>query len=174
MLTDRESNVLADDEEGNTIVETVDSSGAVLDSCGNIIAAGDVERNVGLNDGEGNVVAIDEKGNTIVEAADGSGAVLGFDGNIIAAGDAEGNMVLTDGEGSAVVGLLNTTTGGISVSKVGSLGVRRRRGTTKCMLGWFRMILVLTTTRLSAQLIQRIGQRRVFMFSVIQKRLKQS
>ena len=73
VLTDRESNVLADDEEGNTIVETVDSSGAVMDSCGNIIAAGDVERNVGLNDGEGNVVAIDKKGNTIVEAADGSG-----------------------------------------------------------------------------------------------------
>ena len=46
VLTDRESNVLADDEEGNTIVETVDSSGAVLDSCGNIIAVGDVEGNV--------------------------------------------------------------------------------------------------------------------------------
>ena len=128
---------------------------------------------MGLTDGEDNVVAVNGEGNTIVEAADGSGAVLDFDGNIIAAGDAEGNMVLTDGEGSAVVGLLNTATGDISVSKVDSLGVRRRRGTTKCMLGWFRMILVLTTTRLSAQLIQCIGQRRVFMFSVIQKRLKQ-
>ena len=56
--------------------------GKVMDSDGNIVAAGDAEGNVVLTDEEGNVLAADEKGNTIVEAAVGSGAVLGSNGNI--------------------------------------------------------------------------------------------
>ena len=36
VLTDVEGNVLASDEEGTTIIEAVDGSGAVLDSNGNI------------------------------------------------------------------------------------------------------------------------------------------
>ena len=43
------NNVLAVDEEGNTIVEAADGSGVVMDSGGNIIAAGDAEGNVVLS-----------------------------------------------------------------------------------------------------------------------------
>ena len=48
----------------------------MLDSDGNIVAAGDAEGNLVMINGEGNVLATDEEGNTFVEAADGSGAVL--------------------------------------------------------------------------------------------------
>ena len=69
VLTDGKGNgyVLAIDEEGNTIAEAVDGSGVVLDSEGNIIAAGDPEGNVVLTDGEGNVIGV-EGGNTIISS----------------------------------------------------------------------------------------------------------
>ena len=49
VLTDGKGNgyVLAIDEEGNNIAEAVDGSGVVLDSGGNIIAAGDVDADRG-------------------------------------------------------------------------------------------------------------------------------
>ena len=46
--------------------QATDISGAVMESDGNIVAAGDAEGNVVLTDGEGNVLAANEKGNTIV------------------------------------------------------------------------------------------------------------
>ena len=51
VLTDGEGNVLAADEEGNTIVEAADSSGVVQASVGNIVAAWDAEGNVVLTGG---------------------------------------------------------------------------------------------------------------------------
>ena len=65
--------------------QAAEISGEVMESDGNIVAAGDAEGNVVLTDEEGNVLAADEKGNTIVEAAVGSGAVLGSNGNILKA-----------------------------------------------------------------------------------------
>ena len=59
------NNVLAVDEEGNTIVEAADGSCVVMDSGGNIIAAGDAEGNVVLSNGEGNVIVLSKEGNTI-------------------------------------------------------------------------------------------------------------
>ena len=59
-------NVLAVDEEGNTIVEAAECSVVMMDSGGNIIAAGDAEGNVlVLTNGEGNVLAANKMGNTI-------------------------------------------------------------------------------------------------------------
>ena len=60
VLTDGKGNgyVLAIDEEGNTIAEAVDGSSVVMDSGGNIIAAGDAEGNVVLIDGESNVICV--------------------------------------------------------------------------------------------------------------------
>ena len=72
VLTDGKSNgnnVLAVDEESNTIVEAADGSGVVMDSGGNIIAAGDDEGNVVLSDGEGNVIALSKEGNTIISSS---------------------------------------------------------------------------------------------------------
>ena len=45
VLTDGEGNFFAA-EEGNTIVKAAESSGAVMDSDGNIVLAGDAEGNV--------------------------------------------------------------------------------------------------------------------------------
>ena len=51
VLTDGKGNgyVLAIDGEGNTIAEAVDGSSVVMDSGGNIIAAGDAERQRGAH-----------------------------------------------------------------------------------------------------------------------------
>ena len=61
VLTDGKGNgnVLAVDEGGNNIAEAADGSGVVMDSRGNIIAAGDAEGTVVLIDGEGNVSGVE-------------------------------------------------------------------------------------------------------------------
>ena len=43
VLTNGEGNVLAADEEGNTIVEAAEGSGVMLDSNGIIVLVGDAE-----------------------------------------------------------------------------------------------------------------------------------
>ena len=48
VLTNGEGNVLAADEEDNTIVEVADGSGVVLDSNGNIVASGEAKGNMVL------------------------------------------------------------------------------------------------------------------------------
>ena len=88
MLTDGKGNgnVLAVDEEGNTIVEAAECSVVMMDSGGNIIAAGDAEGYVVLTDGEDNVIAVEgAQHHHITETTEGSGAVLSSDGNIVTA-----------------------------------------------------------------------------------------
>ena len=76
VLTNGEGNVLAADEESNTIVEVAYGSGVVLDSNGNIVASGDAVGNVVLTDCQGNILSSDKEGNTIIETAEVSGAML--------------------------------------------------------------------------------------------------
>ena len=79
VLTDGKGNgnVLAVDEEGNTIVEAADCSFVMMDFGGNIIAAGDAEGYVVLTDGEDNVIAVEgAQHHHITEATDGSARCL--------------------------------------------------------------------------------------------------
>ena len=61
----REMSSLPTRQEGNTIVEAADSSGAVLGSNGNIFTAGDAECNVVLTDGEGIAVLVTEDSSAV-------------------------------------------------------------------------------------------------------------